>query len=224
MPVAKQDFLSLLRVADVEATEAALRDRQSAILNMRIVALGYGVPCSRCGGSGNYSFNMIDGTRCFKCRGAGELAPKLTVKLLKSLQGDVESGKLDEYLAKARAKAQADKIVNSAMQAVMKAWTDSGVSQAYKWQLAAQGQQPHRQIADEVNKPMKEAFDRIKNAVDSVNSIRFKIKRAGSKEERLDLEKQLQDAAIEIAKVRDESLQAIEVAKKHMMVILNSLS
>lgn len=28
-------------------------------------------PCSRCGGSGNYSYNQIDGTRCFKCRGCG---------------------------------------------------------------------------------------------------------------------------------------------------------
>jgi len=27
--------------------------------------------CSRCGGSGRYSFNMIDGSMCYGCRGAG---------------------------------------------------------------------------------------------------------------------------------------------------------
>ena len=27
--------------------------------------------CSRCGGSGNYSFNLIDGTKCYGCNGAG---------------------------------------------------------------------------------------------------------------------------------------------------------
>jgi hypothetical protein len=26
-------------------------------------------PCSRCGGSGHYSYNPVDGTRCFGCRG-----------------------------------------------------------------------------------------------------------------------------------------------------------
>ena len=26
--------------------------------------------CSRCGGSGHFSYNQIDGSRCFKCGGA----------------------------------------------------------------------------------------------------------------------------------------------------------
>lgn len=25
--------------------------------------------CSRCGGTGHYSYNQVDGTKCFKCRG-----------------------------------------------------------------------------------------------------------------------------------------------------------
>lgn len=34
-------------------------------------------PCTRCGGSGHYSYNRIDGTRCFKCRGSGaQLTPR----------------------------------------------------------------------------------------------------------------------------------------------------
>lgn len=34
-------------------------------------------PCTRCGGSGHYSYNRIDGTTCFKCRGTGaQLTPR----------------------------------------------------------------------------------------------------------------------------------------------------
>ena len=29
------------------------------------------VTCTRCGGSGNYSFNLVRGTVCFGCEGAG---------------------------------------------------------------------------------------------------------------------------------------------------------
>lgn len=34
-------------------------------------------PCTRCGGSGHYSFNQVSGTICFKCRGSGaQLTPR----------------------------------------------------------------------------------------------------------------------------------------------------
>lgn len=33
-------------------------------------------PCTRCGGSGNYSFNQMYGTVCFKCRGSGSKTTK----------------------------------------------------------------------------------------------------------------------------------------------------
>lgn len=31
-------------------------------------------PCPRCGGSGHYSYNQMDGTRCYGCNGAGKVA------------------------------------------------------------------------------------------------------------------------------------------------------
>lgn len=31
--------------------------------------------CTRCGGSGHYSYNQIDGTRCFGCAGSGKMLP-----------------------------------------------------------------------------------------------------------------------------------------------------
>lgn len=33
-------------------------------------------PCSRCGGSGQYSFNSVDGSRCYGCNGAGNKLTK----------------------------------------------------------------------------------------------------------------------------------------------------
>lgn len=29
------------------------------------------VDCKRCGGSGSYSFNLLDGTKCYGCNGSG---------------------------------------------------------------------------------------------------------------------------------------------------------
>ena len=34
------------------------------------------VTCTRCGGSGHYSYNPMTGTRCFKCNGHGETLTK----------------------------------------------------------------------------------------------------------------------------------------------------
>lgn len=33
-------------------------------------------PCSRCGGTGNFSFNQVTGTTCFKCNGSGKQATR----------------------------------------------------------------------------------------------------------------------------------------------------
>lgn len=35
-----------------------------------------GYPCSRCGGSGRYSFNLIHGTKCYGCNGTGKQKTK----------------------------------------------------------------------------------------------------------------------------------------------------
>jgi hypothetical protein len=38
----------------------------------KVSALGFEVKtCGRCGGSGRYSFNMMDGDRCYGCSGSG---------------------------------------------------------------------------------------------------------------------------------------------------------
>lgn len=55
--------------------------------------------CSRCGGSGEYSYNQIDGTKCFGCGGnglqytpRGHQAHQFYVKLMQKPAGDFVVG------------------------------------------------------------------------------------------------------------------------------------
>ena len=41
--------------------------------------------CSRCGGTGNYSWNQRDGSRCFGCGGSGYVLPKITKKYIEKV-------------------------------------------------------------------------------------------------------------------------------------------
>lgn len=75
----------------------------------RLSALGYLVPCSRCGGSGHYSRCQQYGTMCFGCKGKGQTLPKLTAKIAKEAKARQDAGELDSYFAANRARAAARK-------------------------------------------------------------------------------------------------------------------
>lgn len=45
--------------------------------------------CSRCGGTGEYSFNMRDGKRCFKCNGSGVELRRYSKAFVSDLQAEV---------------------------------------------------------------------------------------------------------------------------------------
>lgn len=76
------------------------------------MALGFHDTCSRCAGSGQYSYNAKDGTKCFKCGGSGKTAPKLTPQLLADVKGKVADGTqariIDENKRRNEAKKWAD--------------------------------------------------------------------------------------------------------------------
>lgn len=44
------------------------------------------VECSRCGGTGHYSYNPMDGTICFKCRGGKKVLSRPAAKSLKLVE------------------------------------------------------------------------------------------------------------------------------------------
>jgi hypothetical protein len=50
-----------------------------AVANTRIKKV-FGETCGRCGGSGHYAYNQIDGTKCYGCNGTKKKLPRLTKK------------------------------------------------------------------------------------------------------------------------------------------------
>jgi hypothetical protein len=52
----------------------------------RLKANGFYETCSRCGGSGHYSFCPMYGTKCFKCSGHKQTLPRITKKWTKSVE------------------------------------------------------------------------------------------------------------------------------------------
>jgi hypothetical protein len=49
--------------------------------------------CSRCGGSGHYSYNAIDGSRCYGCQGTGRMYPKAIAAVVNAYRADLKDGR-----------------------------------------------------------------------------------------------------------------------------------
>ncbi|MHC4296447.1 MAG: hypothetical protein ACYS7Y_04030 [Planctomycetota bacterium] len=105
----------------------ALNCREKFI-GVRLVALGHSDCCSRCGGSGEYSFNQMDGTRCYGCGGVGQKPKRLTIKLLAQVKQDVADGKMQPYLDAMKARGAAKK----ASQEFFCAWGDNPIVKQYE--------------------------------------------------------------------------------------------
>ena len=208
-------FMSLLKVPATIKGKPVDELRRVQAMNARIFGLGFGVPCGRCGGTGHYSYNPMSGTRCFKCGGAKYEEPNLTRELYDRIEAAVKAGELDKYLAKVRDRQAAEKAAKGAVDAVMKAWQASGVSTAYDWMKAGQGIQPHRAIADQVNKPMCDAYERVSRMAARVDSFTFKLSGGArnskplTSEQRDTLEAERAQAQAELIAARDEALAII---------------
>src|SRR5690625_7766163 len=50
--------------------------RARGLMNLRLHELGHSSTCSRCGGSGEYSYNAVSGSRGFGCGGLGGGPPQ----------------------------------------------------------------------------------------------------------------------------------------------------
>lgn len=93
----------------------------------RMGGLKLGQTCGRCGGSGNYSFNQIDGTRCYGCGGSGQVLPKTKVEwemTLAAAKTKRENGEFDAYMAHLDRKARAKQLV-APLRALWKAAHDT---------------------------------------------------------------------------------------------------
>ena len=99
-----------------------------AKLNARIMGMKLSPTCGRCGGSGQYSFNQIDGSTCYGCRGSGHKTPaKRDMKgiLARAIEA-VEAGELTAYFDKLANRA----FVKRASDEIFAAWTATKVAKA----------------------------------------------------------------------------------------------
>ncbi|EML6324795.1 hypothetical protein [Bacillus thuringiensis] len=68
-----------------------------ALIFTRLVGIECADYCTRCGGTGNYSYNPMHGSTCFKCDGRKYQMPKITKKLLAKVEEAIAEGKLQHY-------------------------------------------------------------------------------------------------------------------------------
>lgn len=92
----------------------------------RLLFLGYKETCGRCGGTGQYSFNQMDGTRCYGCMGA---KVKLVVKRsqLNEVKTRVAAGELEPYFEANRKRNAVRKISEQ----VINTWKETLVGRIY---------------------------------------------------------------------------------------------
>ncbi|MBB4861625.1 hypothetical protein HNP46_000436 [Pseudomonas nitritireducens] len=200
----KEDFIRLLR------SDTLPPEKQESSLHTRIIALGHGTYCGRCGGSGNYSFNHTSGTRCFGCDGSRYVKTKLTDQLYAGLEADVAAGKLDTYLVELRQRQEINRKCKNATDRVMNAWTSSGVTKSYVWQRAANKEEPHLTIAQEYNRPMADAYQSVSKASEALTSAQWKRKKALTSEDRDAVEILVTEASNNLAQVTDAALATIQ--------------
>lgn len=68
-----------------------------ALIFTRLVGIECADCCTRCGGTGNYSYNPRNGSTCFKCEGRKYRMPKITKKLLAKVEEAIAEGQLKLY-------------------------------------------------------------------------------------------------------------------------------
>lgn len=93
----------------------------------RLAALGYTETCGRCLGSGRYSWNQMDGDRCYGCGGSGKRLVRLTDKLVGEAKARIEAGELADYFARAKARGA----IKAAAAHATKTWRESFISKTY---------------------------------------------------------------------------------------------
>lgn len=107
---------------------AAALNCKPAYVNARLLVLGHGVTCGRCGGTGEYSYCQMYGTTCFGCAGRKQAAPKLTEELLARVVEQVAAGELAPYLERLKRRAK----VKTYPEKVFAAWRANPTVAKYK--------------------------------------------------------------------------------------------
>lgn len=161
-------------MTDLRNEIAAILNTTEANLDARLIGLKIAPVCGRCSGSGSYSFNLTDGSRCYGCNGKGHVAPKTRDMgdMLIAAEAAVADGRLAAYVQF----LSSLKITKAATDKIMSAWTATGISKAYKWMNAAEfsrsGNPEFKRDADisAINRKMSDAYTVVQNASYKLNA------------------------------------------------------
>lgn len=97
----------------------------------RLSALGYTTECGRCGGSGRFSYNQVDGDRCYGCNGRKVVFVKLTKKIIAEAKARQDAGELAPYFARSEAVKAARAALAPVLAAFEAEWKHGAVHTAY---------------------------------------------------------------------------------------------
>lgn len=164
--------LRILALLDVPA-DAPKADK---VAKARLARMGIGETCTRCYGSGSYSFNTTDGSRCYGCGGIGVVGTALDSASLQALEDAKDSGQLSRF----RLMWWAQGVERCAHTELMRLWRGTGIERQYSWFKSAD-QKPgewHHDIAV-INQRMCDAYQSLPAAPSSATL------RAMTTEERL---------------------------------------
>ncbi len=184
--------------------------KRERIIQGRLIGLGHCQYCSRCGGSGHYSFNLMDGTRCYGCSGSGYNRQKITRKLIAAVQSDIASGKYAQYMADLRKRAEISKLAKNAQARVMEAWQASGVDKAYDWRKAS-GDGQDAFVANTFNNPMYACHERVSKLANEIDSLTWQIQNKVKDADEKAAAEALRDAkTLELAETTTAALAEIQ--------------
>lgn len=126
----------------IKMSEATMIDQIASIFRtseanakVRILKLKIGPTCGRCGGSGHYSYNPINGTKCFGCNGHGVTLPKTNAEwfLVKEAAiGAVNDGRHQAYVERLAAQRRCKKGWDRAMDAWKRLEALNGYGKAWR--------------------------------------------------------------------------------------------
>lgn len=106
---------------------AKLMNCKPATAASRLKELGYTKVCTRCLGSGRYSYNQMDGDRCWGCDSRKVMLVPLTTEIITEALARIAGGELTEYFARIAAK----KAIKSKVEQFWALYMGTEVGKAY---------------------------------------------------------------------------------------------
>ena len=143
-------------------------------LKARVVGMKLGDFCGRCSGSGSYSYNATDGSRCYGCGGSGQVFPKDLAALKVRAQAAADNGAVQARIDQIRAVA----ITKKGSERLFAAWARVTAMSSYGKDWMA-GMRPEHRTSHELNRICADAYETVNLAEHGTCTMRGYVK--GSK-------------------------------------------